>query len=203
MSVPSACPDCGYDRRGLEHGRACPECGGVPRADVVVVWGRAAARHLTVRPRWSTILIVGGIALVGYFGLIFWARSTGRVYVEVAASLAMAVAGFGAVGLTALRARATGRRAGGPVQLRLSDEGYSLRPGYGPAAWRPWPRRVRVRVGRDVRDRATVVAERPVLWPVPGWRLTDVLFAFAPDDGRAAARELADEVWWRAKDRAA
>ena len=199
MSVPSACPDCGYDRRGLGDGRACPECGGVPRADVVVVWGRAAARHLTARARGSTILIVGGIALVGYFGLVFWARSTGRVYVEVAVSLAMAVAGFGAVGLTALRARATGRRAGGPVQLRLSDGGYSLRPGYGPAVWWTWPRRVRVRVDRGRR----VVAERPVLWPVLGWRLTDVFLAFAPEDGAAAARALADEVWWRAKDRAA
>ncbi len=146
------CPRCGYERRGLDARRRCPECGGPPPADV----GRDAPLDRFDRPtiiaaiRWqamalatqvvtvclvaaliagagpgAVLLVIGGVAVA--FGS--WVRAGRRLRSPQSPTSvqSMVIGRFGpvvAIAITALGGAGGG--GGGATAITLADIGASL-----------------------------------------------------------------------------
>lgn len=132
LGIPRRCGECGYELRGLDHSGNCPECGGAYDSETIVVFGWAQHGSLATMPpvkaRW-----IFAIGLIAVATLII---SAWREEWWMGASLFVSVGVVTAMQLWWRFEKS--KDLPGPLQAKLSREGFGYRTGSGSIRLTPW-----------------------------------------------------------------
>lgn len=173
------CPECGYDRRGLDRGHPCPECGLAVADDEHVVWGEL--------PDTDSSPIASVSAIVTLFAILAFAALFASTTFRPPLAATLLVCGGLVIAMIAVeRARRKSvAELPGEAHFRASPRGFGYRHGVGPVRVRAWRRKFRVRA--EERKESVQVEIVRMLGPIPLWTIV----AFAPAAGGREARRLA------------
>lgn len=168
------CPDCGYLLTGLPTSGVCPECGFSYTGEMIVLYGWASGVRIDDANQKPTALKTAIVWLKAAFVLtVVWlpALTVGGVI-----SLGVALIVTLAAVRTLYRRHRLLREGPGPVQLRLTPQGFAQHNGIGLVKLRPWHRGRRLRIRKVLGMKYRVRTYRWYQPTVLGWRHVDFMF---------------------------